>query len=86
MPHTQPRTPLFYGLPKVHKKDVPLHPIVSGCDSPTDNLSKYITHFIQPLVTHFPSCIKDTKHFLRIIHDTPTLPPDEFLVTADVSG
>ena len=86
MPHTPPRTPLFYGLPKVHKKDIPLRPIVSGCDSPTDNLSRYITHFIQPLVTHLPSYIKDTKHFLRIIHDTPTLPPDAFLVTADVSS
>ena len=64
----------------------PLRPIVSGRDSPTDNLSRYITHFIQPLVTHLPSYIKDTKHFLRIIHDTPTLPPDAFLVTADVSS
>ena len=44
------RTPLFYGLPKIHKPNVPLRPIVSACDSPSDQLSNYVTHYIQPLV------------------------------------
>ena len=55
---TQPRparTPLFYGLPKVHKPNIPLRPMVSACDSPTDRLSNYVIHLIQPLVEILPS-------------------------------
>ena len=59
-------TPLFYGLPKVHKPNIPLRPIVSACDSPMDQLSNYVTHFIQPLVEILPSYIRDSKHFLQL--------------------
>ena len=31
--------PRLYGLPKIHKEDVPLRPIVSAIGSPTYNLS-----------------------------------------------
>ena len=36
-------TPSIYGLPKIHKKDVPLRPIVSGIDSVTYNIAKHLT-------------------------------------------
>ncbi|XP_057297959.1 uncharacterized protein LOC130628918 [Hydractinia symbiolongicarpus] len=85
-PPNPPRTSLFYGLPKIHKPEIPLRPIVSGCDSATDNLSKYVTHFIQPLVTKLPSYIKDTKHFLRGLRELPPMPENAFLVTADVAA
>ena len=39
------RTPLFYGLPKIHNPDCLLRPIVSGYDGPTDHLSAYTNHF-----------------------------------------
>ena len=39
LPPKNTRTPLFYGLPKIHKPGCPLRPIVSGCDGPTDHLS-----------------------------------------------
>ena len=39
-------TLLFYRLPKIHKPDCSLRPIISGCDGPTYHLSAYITHFI----------------------------------------
>ena len=29
--------PQLYGLPKIHKKDTPLHPIVSSIDAPIDS-------------------------------------------------
>ena len=64
-PKNPPRTPLFYGLPKVHKPDCPLRPIVSSAnDSPTENISSYVNHFSQPYMKALPSFIKDTKHFL----------------------
>jgi hypothetical protein len=40
LPDKPSRTPLFYGLPKIHKQGIPLRPIVSGCNGPTDNLSE----------------------------------------------
>ena len=61
------RTPLLYGLPKVHKANITLRPIVSACDSPTDQLSNYVTHFIQPLVEILPSYIQESKHFLQLL-------------------
>ena len=58
------RTPLFYGLPKVHNSNIALRPTVSACGSPTDKLLNNVTHLIQPLVEILPSYIRDSKHFL----------------------
>ena len=46
VPLKNTRTPLFYGLPKIHKPGCPLRPIVSGCDGPTDHLS--LRHTFHP--------------------------------------
>ena len=80
------RTPLFYGLPKVHKPNIPLRPIVSACHSPTDQLSNYVTHFIQPLVETLPSYIRDSKRFLQLLESLPPLPENSIHVTADVTS
>ena len=78
------RTHLLYGLPKIHKPDCLLQRIVSGCDGPTDLLSAYLTHFIQPLPSNLPSHIKDSKYFLNLIEKLPPLQTNAILVTADV--
>ena len=39
---TGSKPPLFYGLPKIHKVDIPLRPIVASIGSPSYSLSKYI--------------------------------------------
>ena len=85
-PPNPARTPLFYSLPKVHKSNIPLRPIVSACDSRTDQLSNYITHFIQPLVETLPSYIQDSKHFPQLLESLPPLPENAILVTADVTS
>jgi hypothetical protein len=36
------RPPRLYGLPKIHKEECPLRPIVSTMGSPTYNLAKYL--------------------------------------------
>ena len=36
----------IYGLPKIHKPDVPLRPIVSFCTSPSYNLSKRLVKIL----------------------------------------
>ena len=85
-PVTPPRTPLFYYLPKIHKPNNPPRPIISGCDSPTDRISRYLTTLFQPIAETQPSYLKDTKHFVQLIRDIPPLTDDVFLVTADVTS
>ena len=80
------RSPLFHGLPKVHKPNISLQPIVSGFDSPTSQLSNYVTHFIQTLVETLPSYIRDSKHFLQLLESLSLLPENTILVTADVTS
>ena len=46
---TASRPPKFYGLPKIHKPDISLRPIVLCIRSPTFNLAKYVTRSISPL-------------------------------------
>ena len=41
--------PKLYGLPKLHKPNIPMWPIVSFCGSPTYQLSKYLTNVLKPL-------------------------------------
>ena len=86
LPPDTPRTPLFYGLPKIHKDNTPLRPIVSGNDSPTENLSIYIDEKLQPLARALPSYIRDTTDFLRQTLSLPPLPPNAILVTMDVKS
>ena len=42
--------PGLYGLPKVHKKDFPMRPIVFFINSSLYNLSKYLSKLLSPLV------------------------------------
>ena len=50
------RIPSIYGLPKIHKPDIPLRPIVSFYSSPTYELSKFlvICLFEVQIVSHAP--------------------------------
>lgn len=44
--------PRIYGLPKVHKPGLLLRPIVSCINSPTYNISKYLSLFIHKSLDH----------------------------------
>lgn len=82
----------FYHLPKVHKslEDPPGRPIVSGIHGPTENLSKLVDSWLQPLVRQLPSFIQDTTHFLRVVEEWKQsfepLAKEALLVTIDVVG
>jgi len=32
----------FYRLPKIHKENCPGRPVISGCDTPTENISTFV--------------------------------------------
>jgi hypothetical protein len=77
--------PKLYGLPKVHKANVPLRPIVSQIASPTYDLAKHVASVLQPLVGGTSSFVKDSRHFVDILKDI-TLEPDDIMVSFDVES
>ena len=40
---------ILYGLPKIHKEEVPIRPILSACNTPAYNIAKYLVPIISPL-------------------------------------
>ena len=77
--------PRFYGLPKIHKANCPMHPIVSACGMATYQLAKFLTKILQRYSGITPSLVKDNKSFsehLRSVH----ISEDEELVSFDVSA
>jgi hypothetical protein len=76
-------TPRIYGLPKIHKEDVPLRPIVNTIGSPTYELAKHVAKILSPLVGHTDSFIKDSNDFINIIKNEKVGPQDT-LISFDV--
>ena len=63
IPHCS-RTAELYGLPKDHKENIPLRPIVSACDDPVDKLTWFLERVITQLMPHVPAHLKNTTQFL----------------------
>ena len=85
----KPRTPLFYGLPKIHKVFEhlpPMRPIVSGFGSCTTKLSEFLDSFLKHQAQRCKSYIKDTNQFLLKLQSLKKLPSNTILVTMDVSS
>lgn len=82
------RTPIIYTVPKLHKNKInpPGRPIVNGIESLTARLGEYLDKFIQPAVQQTKAYLKDTKHVLQLLEDTPVLKGRTLLATADVSS
>ena len=57
-------TAKFYGLPKIHKENIPLRHIVSLPGSPTYELSKYLATILHPLAKTSPHKINNANDFL----------------------
>lgn len=75
--------PALYGLPKIHKPDVPVRPIVDCTRSPLCELSRYLHRVLRPLAGLTATFVKDSSHFieqLRSVH----LEDDEVMVSYDV--
>ena len=57
--------PKFYGLPKIHKRDIPLRPIVSSRGSISYEVSKELARILRSLVGKSPHHIKNTGDFVQ---------------------
>lgn len=58
--------PKMYGLPKIHKENVPLRPIVASTEAPVRNLSIYISEILKIAFENFNEFrIRDTFVFVE---------------------
>ena len=80
-----PRIPVVYTLTKIHKLTPVGRPIISGCDGPTERISAFVDHLIQPIAQKQASYLKDTTDFLNFIEKT-RLPKNTILVSMDVTS
>ena len=77
--------PKFYGLPKIHKRDIPLRPIVSSSGSINYEVAKEVARILRPLVGKSPHHIKNTDDFVQQISGI-RLQPGECVTSYDVSA
>ena len=79
------RSPKFYRLPKIHKQDTLLRPIVSSRRSVTYGVSKVLTKILKPLVGSFPHHFHSTQDFVEQANKA-TLLPGKCLSSYDVTA
>ena len=79
------RRPKFYGLPKIHKANMPMRPIVSSIGSITYNCSKHLAELISPLIGKTDHHIKNSLEFSRAIKEQ-TVDQEEELRSYDVTA
>ena len=75
----------FYTLTKIHKPVLSGRPIISGCDGPTERISSFLDHILQPIAKVQKSYLKDTTQFINFI-EKRKVPNNAVLVSMDVSG
>ena len=79
------RTSRLYFLKKIHKNPMKIRPIVSSCNSVTENISEFVDHWLQPEVRKLTSYLKDTTAFINLLEGT-RLPANCILASIDVSS
>ena len=79
------KPPYLYDLPKIHKDEVPLRPIVSTIGSPTYALAKHLAKVIAPLAGQTTSFVKNSADFARKMSNL-TLSEDTIMVSFDVKS
>lgn len=76
--------PRMYGLPKVHKENCPLRPIVSTIKSPTSKISKFCASILKAAFDdYFEFAIKDSFTFASRVNNFQ-LPDGYVVVSLDV--
>lgn len=74
--------PRIYALPKVHKTDTPLRPIVSYIDSPAEDIAKLLSSILKPAIKDKYD-VKNSAEVVEKIQDL-TIEDNEELVSFDI--
>ncbi|CAN8014586.1 unnamed protein product, partial [Ixodes persulcatus] len=64
----------MYGLPKVHKPECPLRPIVSFIGSPTYHLQIYLVELLAPVTGKNGLCVQNSQEFVQLVRAQNLLP------------
>ena len=62
---------VIYGLPKTHKPNHPLRPILSACNTPNYNIAKYLVKLLTPLTTN-QYTLRNSYDFVHTITNIPS--------------
>ena len=83
---TDAQRPRMYGLPKIHKKNTPLCPILSMIGSAQHELAKYLSFILQPVLDlySFTNCVKNSFIFAPTIRNLS--PKSTFLCSVDINS
>ena len=77
--------PKYYGLPKVHKEDTPLRPIVSSIGSATYETAKELSRILKPLVGRSTHHVRNNQDFIQSIQDI-TIEEEDCMMSFDVKS
>ena len=83
IPHNS-RMSQFYGLPKDHKPDLPLRPVVSACGSPASNISLLLERILNQLLKFVPAHLSSTAECVEDLRALGRLPSDCIIASLDV--
>lgn len=75
--------PKMYFLPKIHKKEIPLRPILCFVGSPTYNLSKHLSSLLTYCFDKDETYVKNSFEFVQFIKNFQ-LPDNYVLISLDV--
>ena len=81
--HKQP--PRIYGLPKIHKPNIPLRPIVSCVNSFAYDLSAYLSDLLSPLTGLTSHTVPNSASFVQEVRSL-SIHADETMVSFDVES
>ena len=78
-------SPILYGLPKIHKKNNPLRPIVSSRGSVTYGVAKELAKILKPLAGNTIHHVNNSKEFAEEIKKNK-LDKGACIISHDVSA
>ncbi|XP_053691042.1 uncharacterized protein LOC128739573 [Sabethes cyaneus] len=82
---TSGNPPRIYGLPKIHKQDRPLRPVVSTIGSATYNMAQYLAEIIGHIVGKTDFHVRNSFEFAEQITGKQ-IPEDTILFSLDVTS
>ena len=77
----------MYGLPKTHKENIPLRPVLSMIGSSQHELANWLAEILAPVLTLYSShCLKDSFTFANFIQNYNLEHAKAFLCPFDISS
>ena len=84
---TGSQRPQMYGLPKIHKPNVPLRPILSMIGSAQHELAKWLSEVLDPVLQKYSKhCINNSFTFAKFMQNLNIENETSFMCSFDISS